>query len=53
MRELTKKELFAVEGGAISATYINALVKGIEALLELGRSLGTSIHRWMNGSVCS
>lgn len=52
MKELTKKELLEIEGGAVTASYINALVKGVEALLELGRSLGTSIHRWLNGNVC-
>lgn len=52
LKELQKEELLQVQGGAITGTYINALVKGIESLLELGRSLGTAIHRWMSGSVC-
>lgn len=52
MHSLQKEELLQIQGGAITGTYINALVKGIEALLELGRSFGTAIRRWMDGSVC-
>lgn len=52
MKPLNKEELLEIRGGAISASYINALAKGIESLLELGKSLGTSIRRWMTGNTC-
>lgn len=53
MKELTKQELLEISGGAISASLITALVRGVNALLELGRSLGTAIRRIQTGNFCS
>ena len=52
MKILKKEELLEIKGGSISGTYINALVKGIDTILELGRSFGTAIRRWVTGNVC-
>lgn len=49
---LNKEELRKIEGGAIAASYITALVRGINAILDLGRSLGTAIRRITNGNLC-
>lgn len=53
--ELKKQELLQIQGGAvnINGTWINAVVRGIEAILDLGRSLGTAIRRIGSNSVCS
>lgn len=48
---LEKKELLEITGGS-SASYITALVRGINSLLELGRSLGTALRRVFTGTVC-
>lgn len=53
MKKLKKEELLAIKAGAISATYINAIAKGIDAILDLGRSFGTAIRRWVTDSVCT
>ena len=51
---LSKSELLQIYGGAnISGTLINSIVRGIEAVLNLGRSLGSSIRRIGNNSICS
>ncbi len=47
------KELKQINGGSISATLINAIVKGISLILELGKSLGSSIRRITSGNTCS
>lgn len=52
MRELNKKELLNIEGGSISGTMINSITKGINTILDLGRSLGTAIRRIGSGNVC-
>lgn len=52
MRELNCKELLEIKGGAISGTLINAFVRGINSLLDLGRSLGTAIRRIQLGLFC-
>lgn len=49
---LTKQELHQIMGGAITAAFLNAIARGINAILDLGRSVGTAIRRIGNGSVC-
>lgn len=52
--ELDRRELFTIVGGiSISGTLINAFVRGINSLLDLGRSLGTAIRRIRTGSICT
>lgn len=52
MKKLDKDELLNIKGGAITGTYVNAIVRGIEALLDLGRSFGSSIRRWTSNDIC-
>ena len=54
MRELKKEELLNISGGAgISASWLNAVSRAVTTLLDLGRSLGTSIRRSVSGKICS
>lgn len=51
--EIKKQELLMIIGGAgISGAIINALVRGVNCLLELGRSLGTAIRRIGSNTLC-
>ena len=52
--KLNKCELIEINGGAsaISGTLVNAFVKAIDALLEVGRSLGSAIRRVGDGKSC-
>ena len=52
MNELTKEQLKQIEGGAISGTLINALIRGVNSILDLGRSLGSAIRRISENNVC-
>ena len=53
MQELSKQEMLQIEGGiSISCTLINSLVRGINALLDLGRSLGSAIRRAQGNHIC-
>ena len=54
MTELQNKELLNINGGAnwYSASFLNAIARTMSTLLELGRSLGTSIRRAINGTIC-
>jgi len=52
--ELTKQELLSIHGGInISGTFINSIVRGINSILELGRSVGTAIRRIGSNNICS
>lgn len=54
MQTLTRKELLEVNGGAftINGTYLNSIIRGINAILELGRSLGSAIRRASGHNIC-
>ncbi len=55
MIELKKDELLQISGGAnwLSASFLNAVSRAVSTLMDLGRSLGTSIRRTISGQVCS
>jgi len=52
MKDLNKEELLNINGGSISGTLISSLTRGINSLLDMGRSLGTAIRRIGSGNVC-
>ena len=49
---LKEEELRMIYGGAITGTFINAIIKGVNSFLDLGRSIGTAIRRIGAGSIC-
>lgn len=51
--KLSNQELKNIVGGSISASMISAVVRGINSLLDLGRSVGTAIRRIRSGKICS
>lgn len=50
--ELSVDELKQIRGGAFSGTLINALIRGINSFLDLGRSLGSAIRMIGAGKYC-
>ncbi len=51
---LERDYLITVIGGAnISGAILNALIRAVNAALEVGRSLGSSIRRGISGKKCS
>lgn len=50
---LKDSELKLIHGGSITATFINAIVKGISLIIELGKSLGSSFRRITSGATCN
>lgn len=55
MKKLTKKEMLNLYGGAsaITGAFLSSLIKGINIILELGRSVGSAIRRGSSGKLCS
>ena len=52
---MTKEELNNVIGGAVSytsASFLNALSRGIEALYSIGRACGTALRMLIIGKKC-
>ena len=52
MNRLNEKEMLNIVGGDLSGTVINAFARGINTILELGRSFGSAIRRISNGNLC-
>ena len=52
MKIITDSKLLEIEGGGISASYITAIVRGVNSILDLGRSIGTAIRRIQTGKLC-
>lgn len=52
MKELTNKELNMIVGGSLSGAVISSILKGVDMMLELGRSLGSSIRRLFTKNFC-
>lgn len=50
--KLNKDELLKIKGGTISSTMVNAIVKGISLLIDLGKSFGTTIRRISANKTC-
>lgn len=49
---MSDKELINIVGGGISATLFNAISRAASTLLDLGRSIGTSIRMLVTGKRC-
>jgi len=49
-----KFELIQIQGGInLTGTLLSSISKGINSILEVGRSLGSAIRRAWSGKLCS
>jgi len=54
MTELTNEDLLIIYGGInLSGALINSFTRGINAILEVSRSLGTAIRRIYEKKLCT
>ena len=52
MKELTNKELSYIIGGSISGALLSNILKGVQLVFDLGRSLGNTIRRMIIKKYC-
>lgn len=52
MKEINKEELTKINGGGFSASLVNAISRAGSLLLELGRSVGSAIRRYVTNTLC-
>lgn len=50
--KLNEQELSNINGGAISASLLNALSRAMTTILELGRTVGSAIRRLYSKKYC-
>ena len=53
MNILDEKTLVKIKGGSISSTMLNAVSRLITTILELGRTIGSSIYRYKKKNYCN
>ena len=55
MNKLKNEELINIVGGTniLTATFLNAVARCLEAILDVGRAIGSSIARFTKGNICS
>ncbi len=50
---LEKEELLQIVGGiSITGSLLSSIYKGINSIMDVGRSLGSAIRRAISGSMC-
>lgn len=49
---IEENELKRIIGGAISATLLSAIIRGLKLLIDFGRALGTAVRRICSKTVC-
>lgn len=49
---MNEEELKKINGGSISPTLLNAIIRGASLLFELGKSIGSSLRRVRNSNYC-
>lgn len=50
---LEKEELLQIVGGInITGSLLSSIYKGINSIMDVGRSLGSAIRRDLSGSMC-
>lgn len=49
---LKEMELYEIRGGAVSSTLLNSIARLITTVLDLGRTVGSSIRRIYSKNYC-
>lgn len=49
---IEENELKRIVGGAISATMLSAIIRGLKLIIDFGRALGTAFRRICFKNVC-
>jgi hypothetical protein len=50
--KLEEQELISIQGGSITASYLNAVSRAVSTILDLGRTVGTAIRRLYSKNYC-
>lgn len=50
--KIDNNKLIMISGGSITAAYLNAAARAINTILDLGRTVGSSIRRAVTKNYC-
>lgn len=52
MNKLQKEEMKKIKGGGMSATMVNAVMRAVATMFNIGQAVGSAIRRTISGSYC-
>ncbi len=53
MNKIKNEDLLKITGGVnLTATFLSSVAKCLDALLEIGRSIGSAIRRFYSDDLC-
>lgn len=50
--ELTNTELMDINGGGITAAFLQGITKAVSTVYDIGRAFGSAIRRITSGNIC-
>lgn len=53
MKKIEDIEMKKISGGEFTASFLTAFARSVSTILEVGRSLGSSVRRLFGGKYCS
>ena len=52
MTKVENNELIKINGGGLTAAYLNAAARAVNTILDFGRTIGSSIRRIVSRKYC-
>ena len=52
MNKIESGDLLKINGGGITAAYLNAAARAVSTILDFGRTIGSSIRRIISRKYC-
>lgn len=52
MKQLTKEEMKQISAGAINGTLLNAILRGANIFIDVGRCFGSALRRITSRNLC-
>ena len=52
MKEIEKKEMYNIKGGAFNYTMLNAIARAASTLFTVGQAIGSAVRRMTSNKYC-
>lgn len=52
MKKLSTNQMKQIKAGAINGTLLNAILRGANIFIDVGRNFGSAIRRMTSGNLC-
>lgn len=52
MKKLEEKQMKQIKAGALNGTLLNAILRGANIFIDVGRCFGSALRRFTSGNLC-